>query len=169
MVPFATPAQWVLAVILVVSSLGVVLSPRPVQASLSFLLTLLTLAALYLQLSTEFISVMQVLVYAGAILVIFMFVIILFQDAHQQVARFPAKSAPLLLTVAALAFIAMLAFLGWHLLPVTQAPLIAVEGFGTVQSIGNALYIDFFFPFEAVIFIFLIAVVGALYLGKRGT
>lgn len=149
------------------SSLGVILAPKPVQASLSFLLTLLTLAALYLQLSSEFIAVMQVLVYAGAILVIFMFVIILFQDAHQQVGRFHAKSASLLLSVAGLAFIAMLAIFGSRLLHISQAPHDVSEGFGTVQSIGQALYIDFFFPFEAVILLFLVAVIGALYLGKR--
>ena len=54
------------------------LAKQPVHASLSFLLTLLSLSSLYLQLSAQFIAVMQILVYAGAILVLFMFVIVLF-------------------------------------------------------------------------------------------
>lgn len=168
MTAFATPAQWILGTLLILSSLGVILAPKPVQASLSFLMTLLMLAALYLQLSAQFIAVMQVLVYAGAILVIFMFVIILFQDAHQQIDRFQAKSTPILLFVAALTFILMLIFLGSRLLGLPQAQTGIHEGFGSVESLGQALYIDFFFPFEAVILLFLVAVIGALYIGKKG-
>ena len=59
--------DYILGAILILSSLGVILLRKPVHASLSFLLTLLALAALYLQLSAEFIAVMQVLVYAGGI------------------------------------------------------------------------------------------------------
>lgn len=167
MTAFATPAQWILGIILILSALGVILAPKPVQSSLSFLLTLLTLAALYLQLSAQFIAVMQVLVYAGAILVLFMFVIILFQDAHQQIARFKAKSASFFLFIAASFFILMLALFGSRLFHLKDAGQHASPGFGTVESLGKALYIDFFFPFEAVVLLFLIAVVGALYIGKK--
>ena len=72
----ATLVQWFVCSLLIISSLGVILLPKPVHASLSFLLSLLLLAALYLELSAHFIAVLQVFVYAGAILVIFMFVII---------------------------------------------------------------------------------------------
>ena len=169
MTAFATPVQWFLGILLIISSLGVILTPKPVQACLSFLLTLLTLAALYLQLSAEFIAVMQVLVYAGAILVLFMFVIILFQDAHQQIDSLRAKSAPVLLFVAAFSFVLLLGVLGSRLLGISNAQAPPENGFGTVESLGRALYIDFFFPFEAVILLFLVAVIGALYIGKKET
>src|ERR1700761_2906986 len=107
--------QWFLGIVLILSSLGVVLARKPVHASLSFLLTLLILALFYLQLSAQFIAVMQILVYAGAILVIFMFVIVLFQDAHQQIAQYSAQSAPSLLMAAAGFFLLVLAFLGRRL------------------------------------------------------
>lgn len=167
MTAFATPAQWFLGTLLILSSLGVILTPKPVQACLCFLMTLLTLAALYLQLSAQFIAVMQVLVYAGAILVLFMFVIILFQDAHQQIVNFKPKSAPLLLAAAAFAFLVMLGVVGSRLLKLTQAQPEVHEGFGSVESLGKALYIDFFFPFEAVILLFLVAIIGALYIGRK--
>lgn len=163
----ADPAQWVLCIILVLSSLGVVLAWKPVHASLSFLLTLITLAALYLQLDAQFIAVMQVLVYAGAILVIFMFVIVLFQDAHQQIARFKAKSMPLLLVVAGVAMLIAMVFLGEKITGLKPMDKSLPEGFGSAQTLGQALYIDFFFPFEAVLVLFLIAVIGALYVGKK--
>lgn len=164
---FATTAQWILGSLAILSSLGVILSPKPVQASLSFLLTLLTLAALYLQLSAEFIAVMQILVYAGAILVIFMFVIILFQDAHAQINRFKAGSFPLLLFGAAIVFILTFGFFGSYLTGIPEAQSVVPEGFGSVQSLGRALYLDFFFPFEAVILLFLVAFIGALYIGRK--
>ncbi len=159
--------DYILGTILIFSSLGVLLFRKPVHASLSFLLTLLALAALYLQLSAEFIAVMQVLVYAGAILVIFMFVIVLFQDAHQQIEKYESQSAPVLLIGAASALVITLLFLGHRLLGLTTPRAQLPEGYGSVQSLGHALYLDFFFPFEAVILMFLVAVVGALYIGKK--
>ena len=168
MTAFATPAEWFLGTLLVLSSLGVILLRKPVQASLSFMLTLLTLAALYLQLSANFIAVMQVLVYAGAILVLFMFVIILFQDAHEQISHLKAKSFPLLLALTALSFVGLLGLLGSKLLGITPAAALP-EGFGTVESLGKTLYIDFFFPFEVVVLLFLVAIIGAVYIGKKGS
>lgn len=167
MIPFATTAQWILGIVLVLSSLGVILARKPVHASLSFLLTLLTLAALYLQLSAEFIAVIQILVYAGAILVIFMFVIVLFQDAHQKMAFLKPKNSYWWLISVAAAFVLAFVFLGSRLLGLIPKSSELPADFGTVQAIGQALYIDFFFPFEAIILLFLIALVGALYIGKK--
>lgn len=167
MIPFATTAQWILGSILILSSLGVILARKPVHASLSFMLSLLTLAAIYLQLSAEFIAVMQILVYAGAILVIFMFVIVLFQDAHQKIIQFKPKSSQLFLFAIAVAFVLAFIFLGQRLLGVVSSSEAVPNSFGMVQSIGRTLYIDFFFPFEAVILLFLVAVVGAFYIGKK--
>lgn len=160
------PVQWFLGFMLLASSCGVILASKPVYASLSFLLTLLSLAALYLELSASFIAVMQILVYAGAILVIFMFVIVLFQDAYMEIAKQKAKSAPLLIKAAAGTLLLALIYLGIKINGTHQVKKLP-EGFGTVESLGKALYLDFFFPFEAIVIIFLIALVGALYIGKK--
>ena len=70
--------QWIMGLVLILSAMGVILLRKPLYACLSFLLSLLLLAAFYLQLYAEFIAVMQILIYAGAILVIFVFVIVFF-------------------------------------------------------------------------------------------
>lgn len=159
-------SDWFLVAILLLSSLGILLVKKPVYACLSFLVTLFTLAVIYLKLSAQFIAVMQILVYAGAILVIFMFVIILFQDAYLQIEKIKGKSFwGLLGLAAALLFLAFL-LLGGRLNNVTVSNNL-VENFGTVQGLGEALYIDFFFPFEAVILLFLISLVGAVYIGRK--
>lgn len=155
--------------LLIVSSIGVVLARKPIYASLYFLCTLLTLAVLYLVLSAEFIAVMQVLVYAGAILVIFMFVIVLFQDAHQQIALYDAKSQPLKLFVAALSLIGAFVFFGSNLIGFEPVKREISADFGDVEPIGKLLYIDFFFPFESLILLFLIAIVGAIYIARKAS
>jgi len=157
----------ILGMVLILSSLGVILAKKPVHSGLFFLLTLLTLAVIYMQLSSQFIAVMQILVYAGAILVIFMFVIILFQDAHRQIALYHAKTTPGLLFAAGSALLLAFLFFGSRIIDLPKVNTNVPAGFGNVEAIGYALYIDFFFPFEAVILIFLIAVVGAVYIGKK--
>jgi NADH-quinone oxidoreductase subunit J len=163
----ASLAQWIFGVILILAAIGVVLLRKPIYASLSFLLSLLMIAGFYLQFSAEFIAVMQILVYAGAILVIFIFVIVLFQDAHQQLARFEPKSQPQFLAFAGIAFVLALGFFGAQLIHLNHFERPLPEGFGSAQSIGQALYLDFFFPFEAVILLFLVAIVGTLYIAKK--
>lgn len=161
--------QWILGLILIASSLGVIFSVKPMHASLSFLLSLLTLAAIYVQLSAEFVGVMQILVYAGAILVIFVFVIVLFQDAHQQISRFAPRSQPLLIYGAITAFLFAFGLLSLPFITMNESKYAAhlSNDFGTVQSLGKLLYTDFSFPFEALTVLFLIAVVGSLYIAKR--
>jgi NADH-quinone oxidoreductase subunit J len=158
---------WIISALTLASSLGVILVRKPVHACLCFLLTLLMLASLYMQLSAQFIGAMQVLVYGGAILVIFMFVIVLFQDAYKEIDKRPGQSAHFLLVAAGTAFLLELLALWLQLTPFPLAEKVAPDGFGNVETLGKALYLDFFFPFEAVILIFLVAIVGVLYIGKR--
>ncbi|MFI0434663.1 MAG: NADH-quinone oxidoreductase subunit J [Parachlamydiaceae bacterium] len=163
----ASLLQWVMGAIFLLSAMGVVLFDKPMYASLSFLLSLIFLAAFDLQLHAEFIALMQILVYAGAILVIFVFVVVLFQDVYQQLAQFKAKSAPLFLTVTGVLFISILPFFVARFFPLTQSVKDLPEGFGSAQAIGQALYLDFFIPFESIVLLFLVAVVGALYIAKK--
>jgi NADH-quinone oxidoreductase subunit J len=160
-------AEWIIGSLLILSSIGVITARSPVHSSLFFLATLLSLAVCYLELSAPFISAMQVLVYAGAILVIFMFVIILFQDAHEEIDKYPSLSSPFLLVGAIGAITFMMLFLGRKLQGLSLSREQLPEGYGTVETLGKALYIDFFFPFEAVVLVFLIALIGALYIGRK--
>lgn len=164
---FENPAALFVGFLLVLSSLGVILLKKPVHACLSFLLTLFCLADLYLQLSAQFIAVMQLLVYAGAILVIFMFVIVLFQDAHNQIVNYKTQCATAFLIAAGAGFLVALGLLARQFidLPTAKQPL--PEGFGTVQALGKALYLEYFFPFEAITLLFLIAVIGSLYIARK--
>ena len=164
---FAEPIQCILGSLLILSSLGVILARKPVMASLSFLLSLIVLAAFYLQLSADFIAVMQILVYAGAILVLFMFVIVLFQDAHDQMKNFKPKSSPWLILFGGILFLAAFFVTAAKLIPLPSAKSQLPTNYGTVQHLGKALYLDFFFPFEAIVLLFLVAIIGAIFIGKK--
>ncbi len=164
---FTHPIQLILSVLLILSSLGVILAKKPVHSCLYFLLTLLILAAVYLELSAQFIAVMQILVYAGAILVTFMFVMVLFQDAYKKIAMTHAKSSLVLLLAAAFSLAVAFLFFGRQLDTFAPATHSLSADFGKVESLGMLLYTDFFFPFEAMLLIFLIASIGALYIGRK--
>lgn len=159
--------HYLLVGLMVLFAIGVITIKKPVYSALCFLGTLISLSAYYLELSAEFIATMQILVYAGAILVVFMFVMILFQDAYQKIAHNPANSAFPLLAAASFTFLAAVGFFSYKLIGIQETKNPLPDGFGTVQSLGKSLYIDFFFPFEAVVIIFLVACVGALYIGKK--
>ncbi len=159
--------QFLTGLILIGSSLGMILVKKPVHASLCFLLTLLSLAVLYLQLSAQFIAVMQILVYAGAILVIFMFVIVLFQDAYLLIAKTEGESPPWLIGGAIAAVLGLLALVAPKILSIKDNTPVNPDEFGTVRELGHLLYLDFFFPFEAVILLFVVALIGTVYIGKR--
>lgn len=162
-----TLLQCFLGLFAVLFSSLILLLKNPVHASLSFLMTLLFLSGLYISLDAEFIAVLQILVYAGAILVIFMFVIVLFQDAHGDIEKYKAKCRPSFLLLAAAFLTLAFSIFCFKLLGIDISNHIPFEGYGSVQALGKMLYLDFFFPFEAVIFLFLIAIVGALYIAKR--
>lgn len=160
------PLELILGFILLLAAVGVIAARKPVYSGLSFLVVLLTLSVFYIQLSAEFIGLMQILVYAGAILVIFMFVIILFQDAYLKIeAEKPLSWKPLLFSAAVL-FLAAGGIVGSQLNPLPLSSTLP-EGYGTVQSLGKDLFLDFFFPFEIIVVMFLVALVGAVYIGKK--
>ncbi len=140
------PMQIIIGIILILSSLGVILAKKPVHSCLYFLLTLLLLAVIYLQLSAEFIAVMQVLIYAGAILVTFMFIMLLFQNAHEKIALTHGKSTPLLLAAAGGTFTLALIYLARELAIFSPSQTSPSKDFGTAYSLGKLLYIDYFFP-----------------------
>lgn len=160
-------SEILLSFLLIISSVLTVSLKNPVHASLSFLLTLLTLATIYIEQSAEFIGIMQVLVYAGAILIIFMFVIIMFQDAHIKLNEFKPKVSKSFIFSSATAFAIASLYLLKSFTQVSEKGIGVKKGFGTVQHLGKALYLDFFFPFEAVVFLFLVAIIGAFYIGKK--
>ena len=154
----------VVACLALAGGVGVIASRRPVHSVLALLLVLGSLAVDYLLLDAQFIAVLQLIIYAGAIVVLFVFVIMLLHARSGEVARVPAVLPPA-------AAIPVCAVFGLMLLVVLTgaaiAPAAVGPAFGTVQEVGRALFSRFLLPFEAASIVLLIGMIGAVVLGKR--
>ncbi len=156
---------YLFAILAVASALAMVLNVRnTVAAAMSLVVTMIALAAIYVLLEAHLIAVIQIMVYAGAIVVLFLFVVMLL-NLRQDV--FPPTRQRFVKTLGVLAAAAIgVGFLRMlpGSLPATQ-PL--PEGFGGYRSVGLALYSDYVLPFEITSLLLLAAIVGAVVLAKR--
>ncbi|MCI0449976.1 MAG: NADH-quinone oxidoreductase subunit J [Chlorobi bacterium] len=140
----------------------------PVVSVLFMILNFFSVSAIYLMLRSQFVAIIQILVYAGAIMVLFLFVIMLLnlQDDKKLTENISYKklSAVImaLLLFSSLAITAYYGFLGKHK---TLNP--AAETQGTIESVGRELYTTYSFPFELVSLILLAGIVGAIVLAQK--
>lgn len=149
----------------VLFALAMVLHVRnTVAAALSLVVTMISLAAIYVLLEAHLVAVIQIMVYAGAIVVVFLFVVMLLnlrEDKFAAGRQWLLKTAAALVGVAALAQLLRLLRVGLGVAP----PL--PEGFGGYRQVGIALYTDYVLLVELVSLLLLAAIVGALILAKR--
>jgi len=159
----------ILAAIMIVGAIGVVTLPQPVHAALSLVATLLTLAATYVTLQAHFLAAIQVIVYAGAIMVLFLFVIMLLNVQGQRPPphfgwmRWAAYAVALL----AAGGISLTAFLDRRPLPTAEQIGAALQG-GTAEQVGTALFSHYVLAFQLVGVLLLTGIVGAVSLVQRG-
>ena len=152
--------------IAVLSAISVVLQRHPIASALSLVGVMGSLAILYLQLGGEFISMAQIIVYAGAVMVLFIFVIMLL-NAGAEPRGGRSWMAQLLGLPALLAFLAMAGFFVQR--GFANSGFVKFGGFtgGTAQNVGLALFTDYLLPFEVVSVLILIAIVGAIVLARK--
>lgn len=154
------------AVLALASGLGTIAARRPLRAAMFLLVHLGSLALLYLTLSAQFLAAIQVLVYAGAILVLFVFVIMMIGPGYDRPTSFRALFPKTLSTVLILSLaLSMAAILGRVDLPMSELP----EGFGGVKAIGLALYRVATVPFELIAMVLTVAVLGVLGIARKKT
>lgn len=156
----------IFAVIAVVCAVNVVLQKHPISSAISLIGVMGSLAVLYLLLGAEFIAAAQVIVYAGAVMVLFVFVIMLL-NAGEEVRRGRSFIAQLLGMPLLLAFTGLLAWFMTRLYPETVG--VHFGGFtgGSPLSVGRALFTRYLLPFEVTSVLILIAIVGAIVLGRK--
>ena len=156
----------VFAIFAVACAINVVVQTHPISSAISLIGVMASLAVLYLLLGAEFIAAAQVIVYAGAIMVLFVFVIMLLNAGTESkkgrslVAQ--ALGAPVLV-----ALLGILAFFVQRLFP--RAYTTHFGGFtgGTAKDVGRALFTTYLLPFEATSILILIAIVGAIVLAHK--
>jgi NADH-quinone oxidoreductase subunit J len=154
------------AIIAVVCAINVVVQTHPISSAISLIGVMGSLAVLYLLLGAEFIAAAQVIVYAGAVMVLFVFVIML-SNAGAESKKGRSFMVQLLGVPLLIVLLGLLAYFVQRL----YAPSVTVHfgGFthGSPQDVGHALFTTYLLPFEATSVLILIAIVGAVVLARK--
>lgn len=156
----------VFAVISLVCAFNVVLQKHPISSALSLVGVMGSLAVLYLLLGAEFLAMAQVVVYGGAVMVLFVFTIMLLNAGSEKSSNkswfAQIAGLPLLL-----AFVVLMGFLIKGVMP--SLPAVRFGSFvgGTAHAIGRLLFTEYLLPFEVISILILIAILGAVVLARK--
>jgi len=160
----AYAAFFVIAAIAVGSALGLILRPNAIHGALFLVVNLGSVAALYLMLGAEFLAAAQVIVYAGAIMVLFVFAIMVLIPGKEEAGSDPRRGARLLaLPVGGL----LLLLLVFVVVGRWSGPSTALAPSGSAAAVGRLLFTSYLFPFELTSVLLLAAMVGVLLLARR--
>jgi NADH-quinone oxidoreductase subunit J len=156
---------FVLAVLAVIGAVSLILQKHPIHSALSLIVVMIALAGLYLLLGAEFVAAVQIIVYGGAIMVLFVFVIMLLNagiEEHTSISKM-AGAPGLLLVVALAGFVAATIARSTENIQATSQ----TGELASTLGISNMLFKDFVYPFELTSFLILVAVLGATVLAQR--
>ena len=156
---------YIFAAVTVLAALNMVLQRTPVYSALSLIVVLCSLAVVYLLLGAEFMAVIQVIVYAGAIMVLFVFVIMLLNAGHEKPSH-RSRLAKWLGAPLIGAFLVEMLMVIWDQFPPTSAASPAPLD-GSPVAIGHLLFRNYVLPFEVTSVLILVAVLGAVVLAKK--
>jgi NADH-quinone oxidoreductase subunit J len=153
------------ALIALAGAVGIVLFRNPIASVLSLVMVMLALSVLFLLLSAQFIFAVQIIVYAGAVMVLFLFVIALLGPIRELPTRRLPRQGLLAVIVAAgfaVLLVSLLGNLRYH-----AAEKADLNTFGSVQDIAFGLFTKYLYPFELTSLLLLVAAVGAIYLSRE--
>lgn len=171
---------WVPAVVLVATALWTITASKPVYSVVALLLNFAALAVVFLSLSAEFLAMIQLIVYSGAILVLFLFVIALLSSGVAPLAlgpnRLPRILAPAVVFVGIALGLVIAGAATAHGVPTPAPGALANAGpagtahvFGSVDDFGKALFTTYLLPFEITALILMVAVIGVIVLAGEET
>jgi NADH-quinone oxidoreductase subunit J len=157
---------YVLSVATLFGGIGTVLSKNPMHSVLYLIFTFFSLSGIYLLLNAQFLAAVNIIVYAGAIMVLFLFVL-MFLNLKKESTEFDKNKTMITASIAA----GLLGLVLISSLKKAAVPKVNLNEFdsrtGLIETLGTVLYKDYVLPFELVSILFLIAIAGAVLLGKR--
>jgi NADH-quinone oxidoreductase subunit J len=149
-------------------ALAVVAQRNPLYSAISLIGVFISLACLYVMLAAPFIAAVQVIVYAGAIMVLVVFVIMLLNVEQEERRSGRLKFLMPVAVVLAAVLIAEVAFILVSVQEFRTTPVSGASNVGVTHSIGTALFTQYLLPFEITSILLLMAIVGAMTLARRG-
>jgi NADH-quinone oxidoreductase subunit J len=163
---FATFTFYAFAVFLIFAALRVVTSRNPVHAALWLVLSFFTAAGIWLLLQAEFLAIVLVLVYVGAVMVLFMFVVMMLDVNFEALRQHFRSYLPIAAAVGALVLFEMTLVIVDSAIGRTLAAPAPPTGSNT-KALGALLYVDYVYPFEIAAVVLLVAIVAAIALTHR--
>lgn len=155
------------ALVIALASISVVALRNPIYSALSLLIMFFHVAGLFVTLHAEFLAAVQIIVYAGAILVLYLFVVMLLNLRHDERYHRQWPAAGLIGLTLAIESLVLAIFRGRAASPGPSSTEAAVEGLGNTEAVGDVLYSTYLFPFEVASLLLLVAMIGAIVLAKR--
>ncbi len=163
---FSTVVFYFFAAILLLSGLRVITAKNPVHAALALVLAFFTAAGLWILLEAEFLAITLVLVYVGAVMVLFLFVVMMLDINIEQLRQQFWDYLPIAALVAGLMIVQMVLVLGGETFGLT-APAPKPADYSNTRELGLLLYTEYVYPFELAAVILLVAIVAAIALTLR--
>ena len=152
----------------IISALFVVLNRNPVYSAMMLVFCFFSLAALYVLLEAYFVAVLEIIVYAGAIMVLFLFVIMLINVGNEiKTSKYLQKTKAIPLILISLFSLNIFLLILWRSEGLHQTSTISTVG--SVAAIGHALFTKYVLPFEIASLLLLVALIGTVYLAKRSS
>lgn len=153
------------ALILIFAAYRVITVKNPVHAALFLVLAFFSSAAIWLLLQAEFLAIALILVYVGAVMVLFLFVVMMLDINFSQFRDGFVRHLPIAMIVGALILIEMILVVGaWQQIP---PPEVAAAALPNTKALGQVLYTDYVYPFEIAAAILLVAMIAAIALTMR--
>lgn len=168
--PFHDIVFYVLATILLYAAVSVITTRNPVYAALYLVLAFFTAAGIWLLLEAEFLAITLVLVYVGAVMVLFLFVVMMLDINLDRLREGFWKALPVALPVGGLMAVEMVMIVGTRNFGVDKvaAPVAKSADYSNTAELGRVLYTDYLLPFELASIVLLVAIVAAIALTLRG-
>ena len=154
-----------LAILTLAGAFAMILARNPVYAAMSMVLAFFGIAGIYVLLSAQLLAALQIIVYAGAIMVLFLFVIMLLSLSEKDLGGQKLTVGAIVGGAAALLFW-VISYTVFEALPNQQMPTELAENFGQVVGVGRTIFAHFILPFEATSVLLLAAIVGAVVVAK---
>jgi NADH-quinone oxidoreductase subunit J len=158
---------WVLAVVSVVAGLGMILARRAVHCALLLAVVMLSLAILYAMAGAPFLAFVQIIVYTGAVLMLFLFVLMLVGVSSADSIVETIKGQRIAAAVVGIGMLVLLALGIGHAAIGNAQPLKAANGSGNVSGLADLLFTRYVFPFEVTSALLITAALGAMVLAHR--
>jgi NADH-quinone oxidoreductase subunit J len=163
----ATIITQLLGALAVASAMMVVLSKHPVRSVLYLVVTFFFISGLYIMMNAQFLAIVNIIVYAGAIMVLFLFVLMLLNLNKDAEPKTPTIIWIISTVAGGVLFLVLIAALKDIVLVSQKDDFAPISNIGLVENLGNTLFTKFVVPFEISSILFISAMVGAILLAKR--